>query len=1059
MKNSFSINTIFFVLTIIGLSLIPFLGVQLNPNNEGDQLYVGYSWSGVASAVIEKEVTSPLEGVLSAVKGIKEVRSISSNSSGSIILSLKKGTDIDAVRFEVGSLMRHIYPKLPEGVSRPYVGASGSNESDQKLLMSYTINGEGSTLALQKYAEDHILPSLSLMDDVAKVNVSGARPLEWELSYDSNQLEQLKLSVSELQGAISNHLSSRELGGASFQEAQDSSYMFLSFYGQPSDSLVWNRVPVTNHQGRILYLTDLVKVKLKEQQAQSYFRINGLNSIYLSIYTGKGANQVRVGEQVRQKIKELKRNFPDSLSLLLNTDVSEDLNKETNKILYRSGLALMILLLFVLLISRQWQYLTIIALGLFANLTIAIIFFYWFSIQIHLYSLAGITVSLGIIIDNAIVTADHIRHHKNNKVFLAILAATLTTMGALSVIFFLEPHQRLNLVDFAAVMLVNLGVSLFIAFFFIPALMDKIPLPTRLGNKGVRMKRRVVLFTNIYERFIAYSYRRKWLFIIGFIWVFGLPFFLIPDKLGVRNHYRGNQQELTSFQEQYNKTLGNSTFLSDVKPWINKIFGGSLYYFSSYMAEIVYNGDTQKTQLTLNATMPEGANINQMNEIFIGLETYLASFNEIEKFVTNISSSNGSMRISFKKEFENLDFPYKLKNLLTTKAIETGGADFDIHGVGQGFSNRISEGYHSNRIEIAGYNYEELMDHARVLKEELLKHNRIKEVFVRTERNSRGKPKYEFVADVDMQLLAYNGTSIRQLYGGLQRLSHAESRAGNVPMGKDILPVVLRPIRNSDLKIWDLNNKPINGENGRASRFKKVSSISKVRANTSIQKFNQEYQVWVTYDFIGPHQLSERVMKKNIEMVSKYLPLGYSVKQGNNYSGWNYREKKQYALLFLVMVIIYFICAILLESLWQPFAVIATIPLSFVGVFITFTIFKFPFDQGAYASMILLCGLTVNSALYIINDYNNSRRNKPLGIKLRHYLKAFNHKITPVLLTVFSTALGLIPFVIAGKDEGFWFSLAVGAIGGLIFSLIAIFIALPLFMKLSVDDKQLSKNS
>jgi multidrug efflux pump subunit AcrB len=188
-------------------------------------------------------------------------------------------------------------------------------------------------------------------------------------------------------------------------------------------------------------------------------------------------------------------------------------------------------------------------------------------------------------------------------------------------------------------------------------------------------------------------------------------------------------------------------------------------------------------------------------------------------------------------------------------------------------------------------------------------------------------------------------------------------------------------------------------------------------------------------------------------------------------SGWYTGDKKQYYLLFLVILVIYFICSILLESFVQPLAIIGMIPISFIGVFLTFYLFDFNFDQGGFASFILLSGIVVNSGLYIINDYNNFRRvvNSPgepgaadsyspgdsespgeyQNLKL--YLKAFNHKIVPIFLTVISTILGLVPFVWAGQNEVFWFAFAAGAMGGLIFSFIAVLGYLPLFMRLNVS--------
>jgi multidrug efflux pump subunit AcrB len=132
-------------------------------------------------------------------------------------------------------------------------------------------------------------------------------------------------------------------------------------------------------------------------------------------------------------------------------------------------------------------------------------------------------------------------------------------------------------------------------------------------------------------------------------------------------------------------------------------------------------------------------------------------------------------------------------------------------------------------------------------------------------------------------------------------------------------------------------------------------------------------------------------------------------------------------------------------------AVIVLIPISFIGVFLTFYLFGFNFDQGGFASFILLSGLVVNAAIYIINDFNNltNRMNKPVSI--RTYLKAFNQKIVAITLTILSTVLGLIPFVLGGQKEVFWFAFAVGAMGGLIFSMVAIILYLPLLLRLEKE--------
>src|SRR5690606_30119715 len=170
-----------------------------------------------------------------------------------------------------------------------------------------------------------------------------------------------------------------------------------------------------------------------------------------------------------------------------------------------------------------------------------------------------------------------------------------------------------------------------------------------------------------------------------------------------------------------------------------------------------------------------------------------------------------------------------------------------------------------------------------------------------------------------------------------------------------------------------------------------------------------------------------------------------------NWSGWwNKDDQKQYYLILVVIVIIYFTCAVLFESLLQPLVIITLIPISFIGVFLTFYLFDINFDQGGYASFIMLSGLVVNAGLFIINDFNNYVKNYPSRPKLMIYIKAFNHKIIPISLTIISTVIGLVPFIWDGQNEVFWFAFASGVIGGLLFSILAIIIYLPLFLRLSV---------
>ena len=192
--------------------------------------------------------------------------------------------------------------------------------------------------------------------------------------------------------------------------------------------------------------------------------------------------------------------------------------------------------------------------------------------------------------------------------------------------------------------------------------------------------------------------------------------------------------------------------------------------------------------------------------------------------------------------------------------------------------------------------------------------------------------------------------------------------------------------------------------------------------------------------------MGKRVQERELEAFVPTLPMGYTAEAVDYYSSWSKKDNSQYLLLLVVVAIIFFITSILFNSLKQPIAIIFVIPVSYIGVFLTFYWFNLNFDQGGFASFVLLCGITVNASIYIINEYNNIRKRCPLLSSARAYVKAWNAKVIPIFLTVVSTILGFIPFMVGTVHEAFWFPLAAGTIGGLIMSVVAIFLFLPAFV-------------
>lgn len=1039
---AFSIIILFVILMIVGLAVIPLLSVQLEPSRTFNSVTVNFNWPKASSTMVEHEVTAKLEGVLSTVKGVKNIRSVSSDGYGYIQADLDDHVNMNQCRYEIATLVRQVFPGLPAGVSYPMVSANRPSDKGNKSILSYTINGRANASAIRQFAEKNIKPKLALLNGVYEVNIYGASPYAWELRYNPVDLTRYGVSVQNISAGITDYFKAYELGKTyviNESKPGQPDYSYLTLKTNRADSVEWDKIPVKTSGSRTIYLTDLAKVRYAEQEPHFFYRINGLNTLTLEIVAGKNTNFIVLANEIKEQVKNIQQKLPDSYSIILAYDATDYLKSELDKITWRSLATLIILLTFVLAISRSVRYLLLILISLVSNLLLAFILYYFFKLEIHLYSLAGITVSIGMIIDNSIVVIDHIRHKNNMRVFLAVAGATLTTIGAVCIIFFLDAQQQVKLLDFAWVIIINLGISLFIALFFIPALMEKLPLKELKFSALVQRKRKVVLWNRFYSRQISFGIRFRLGFVLAAILLFGIPVFMLPVKIEKEN----------TWAKVYNTTLGSEFYNGSIRPWADKVLGGTLRLFLSGSEQFSYSeASIERTRLSIGIRMPKGASLEQMNHIVREWENYLSRFKEIEQFQSRVNSGQyAGIDILFKKEFEKDSFPYALKSQLETKAVYTGLADFSISGVGQGFNNEIHTETTNYGLTLLGYNYENLQRFAGQVKTLLLENLRVQKVSIGSERDWQGeKINYEFVFRVNSpEKLLVNRLSPGMISNALTDFSAEQQNIGQVLYQGDYVPVILSPISKS-ASIWQIMNESVRSDSGAYVRLKEFAAMEKENTGNQILRENQQYQLVVNYNFIGDYYLGSIVSERVIKQVSAGLPLGYSVKE-TKHNFWDGSQEKLTWAILLTIGIVFVICAILLNDIFQPLAVIAMIPISFIGVFLTAYFFEYRFDEGGYAAFIILCGVVVSASLYILNDYNNLLNDFPDKPKRLLFVKAYNSKIIPVILSRVSIVIGLIPFIMYSQNEPFWYALAMSVTGGLLFSMVAILVFLPLFLK------------
>lgn len=1012
MKHNFSILLVMCILMVIGVALTPRLDISNEPRPEqGKTLTISYWWQNASAKVVEQSITSRIEAAVSVVKDVKKVSSESQFGSGKITVEMKPNANVSMAKFEIASILRQLRPKLPEYMSFPIVtggevDASRADDNEVKLILTYQLNADMPEEQIKQLAEKDTKRFIERIDGVNNIKISGTKSNYMEITYDADEIAVYGLTNNDIVEAVKNFAGKEDvIGEVTTENGRVTVPLILSSKG---NGKAFEQMPLRTVCGKIIYLNNLTTCNIREKQPDSYYRVNGMNSVYINVFADKNASVVGVARKVKNVLEGDAKNSFLSTHSTLTYDRAEIQMKEFRTLLLRSSLTLVILLLFVWLASgRKWVYTGIITIALLANILIAVLLYWLFDIRLHPISMAGITVSLGIIIDSTIVMVDHYSYYRNRKAFIGILAAMLTTIGSLVIVFWLPDFLRHDLKDFSIVVIINLAIAIIVASIFVPALIEKFCFFSKknIAKRTLRM-RLVIAFLRVYQRYVGWCQHRfgRWAFLL---------FFAL-------------------------------------------IFAGSLYKFVDCLDSNTYSPKKPRMMLHIRGQMPVGGSVQELNEKMKDVEAFLAQYNkDIKRFETSIRNEGGTIDIDFTDEALQTSFPYMLENRVIGKLISIGGADWATYGVSdRGFSNSLQLQYRSNSIQIVGYDYDRLYSFAEEMLRELRKNGRVADLIIRTPEHENQEN--ELYMEYDQRALALAKLNPQNVYSTLRNLLD-DGNADKIDISDDRkMPVVVHPNTKDSFDEWQLRNSYVNvgGRNVRPSGFMDINTRE---AKNVIPRENQEYVLEVAFNVLGSYVYTDRLIKNTIEKYNNYFPVGFRCM--NKTFGSYEDEGTQYWLIALVAVIIFFIIAILFESLMQALATVLLIPVSFIGLFLTYYLTGVPFGTGGFAAMVLLAGLTVNAGIYIICQNNNQRemymlpaeldKKRLLKISCTRYVKAFNHKIIPILLTILSTVLGMIPFLIDGPDEQpFWYSLAIGTIGGLLFSVIPIYLFLPCVLRL-----------
>ncbi len=332
-------------------------------------------------------------------------------------------------------------------------------------------------------------------------------------------------------------------------------------------------------------------------------------------------------------------------------------------------------------------------------------------------------------------------------------------------------------------------------------------------------------------------------------------------------------------QGWYNSTIGSDFYQETIRPVTDPLLGGSLRLFVRNAYERSSYREKEKTRLYVNAKLPYGNTLEQMNSIIKNFESYLNQQEGIEIFTTRIYSGQyAGIEIIFEEAYELGSLPYQLKARLSAKSTDWSGVDWNIYGVGQGFSTGSGDRIPSFRVEMKGYNYATLDQQAQWFAKKLLSHPRIQEVNTNERVSWRDEKSSEYVLTPNMQLLAQHGISLATYASSIKKYAPANSFINEFDINGVWWPVKVQAVTAYELDKYSLTHQNFDYDNIRVP-IGSVSTLNLAPTSNALYKEDRNYIRIVAFEYYGSARFGDKYLNEVLENYEQIKPLGYTAKK------------------------------------------------------------------------------------------------------------------------------------------------------------------------------------
>lgn len=1008
-KNPVGTALIFIGVVLIGIMFYIQLPIDLFPNIEVNMVSVITTYPGAGAEDVETNVTRPLEDVLNTTENLEEITSQSRDGVSVIMLEFEFGINMDEVMNDVRDKVDMVAGFLPDGTEDPML-LKFSTDMIPVVILSAT--AEESAGALYKILDEQVANPLNRISGVGTVSVSGAPQREIQVNVVPSKLEAYNIPLEQIAQVIATENVNVPAGDF---DIGTQTYM-LRLEGEFQESRDLSDIVVGNYQGRAVYLRDVATVKdtLESRVQESY--TNGQRSATILVQKQSGANTVAIADAVKAQLPELQESLPPDIRIETVMDTSDNIRRSINSLLETILLALLIVGIVVLFFLGRWRATIIVMVTIPISLIGSFIYLYLTGNTINIISLSALSITIGLVVDDAIVVLENITTHiergsrprqaavyGTEEVSLSVMAATLTIIAVFLPMTMITGLAGVLFEQLGWMVTIIISLSLIIALTLTPMMSAhmlrsskeaKISGFDRWYNKNI-----LPLLNKLdsgYSRLIHRVSRRRrtTVFVIVFIFVVSLVISVITLKTEFMPATDNNTIAMTV-------EMPTGTRMELARETGNRIAQGLREKYP----------EIEVVSFTVGVADAENT-IAAMRDNSSNLISYTLRMSEAENRKKDIYEISDEIR----------QMLARMPELYRFEVTPGGGA---MSMVGGSFVD----------VDVFGYDFAATDEVAATLRSELGKVEGLRDITI-----SRKDYRLEYQIQFDREKLALNGLNMSTAASAVRNRINGLVMSRFREEGEEY-DIRVRFDEQHRQSLEDIENILIYSPMGVGVRVRDLGRVVEASSLPQIDRQDRERVVTVTGSVYG-RALSDVAEDVTDALAKINLPPGVQLEMGGTVEDQQESFADLTLLLIIVSLLVYIVLASQFESLTYPFMIILTVPFAFTGSLLLLALTGQPLGIMGYVGMIMLVGMVVKNAIVLI-DYINLNRERGMSI-----ITAVTHggrsRLRPILMTTLTTILGMVPLAIGtGQGSEMWQSLGISIIGGMTFSAIISLILIP----------------